>query len=257
MIERHPPNLSPPRWEATPNPFMSEKPRAAIEHDPRAARVREYHHLAMVSANQAVAAAIFAGLELRAVQSDLKKSATGGTFDDWLDKHQETLCFSRRTAFRYTGLADKIKNKLLAKRDPSLDRLLSLAPSEMTAPQAKLLLQTLHKSVDGESLTALYQDFGIVKLPRLNNAKPKGGDTRSAQSAPTPELLIQDDLFAPLKKDDLYEAWHRKLKVGNRSVPLWQHMTDDQKREALRLAEIKRRQYDDIVADLEKALEGK
>jgi len=46
----------------------------------------------MNAANQAVAAAIFAGLELRAVQANLKKYSKC-TFEEFLDEHLDVLGF--------------------------------------------------------------------------------------------------------------------------------------------------------------------
>ncbi len=132
--------------------------------------------IAMNAASQAVAAAIFAGLELRAVQAGLKKCHSG-TFDQFLGKHEEMLGFTRRTAFRYTALADGVKAKLKAQA-PELDRLLSFAPSQMTDSQAKKWLEAVHKSVDGASLSDLYEDYEITRKAHgasLKDRRPGSG----------------------------------------------------------------------------------
>jgi hypothetical protein len=228
--------------------MTKSKTLAVPQFDGRAAKVGEYHTIAMNAANQATAAAIFAGLELRAIQADLRKSATGGTFDDWLDRNQRGLGFARRTAFRYTALADRIKNKLLAARDASLGRLLSLAPSQLSEAQAKLLLQSLRKSVGGVPLGELYLDYGIVKPARKLpvNHNPATNDGSQERKEPTPDLIIQDELFSPI--DKLCQQWHMPLKVGKKAVPLWQHIDKPKLRQYVQ-------KMKDMISEAEEALE--
>lgn len=227
--------------------------------DPRAAKVREYHQIAMNAAHQATAAAIFAGLELRAIQADLKKSRTGETFEQWLSNHAELLGFTRATAFRYTALADQIKNKLLSGRDASLDRLLSLAPSQMNPHQAKLLLQTVNKSVDGAPLTELYIDYGIVKpprpLPTITNPANNGAATRKPADT---ALIIQDELFGRLTQaGKMIEWWAKPVKIGNARVPVWQTMTEAQRADMERALEIQIKDSSHMLAQLKEARKRK
>jgi hypothetical protein len=174
--------------------------------DKSVGKLREYHGIAMNAANQAVAAAIFAGLELKAVQKNLRNCHSGSkdsagkllNFEEWLSANEQLLGFSVRTAFRYLKLADGIKSKL-KDQAPELDRLLSFAPSQMSATQAKALLQALHKSVDGESLNDLYLDFGIVKptrrFPHNSNPANNGSDHEGSTVTVEEKVQMQLDLF--------------------------------------------------------------
>jgi hypothetical protein len=167
--------------------------------DVNIAHIRDYHRLAMNSAAQTTCAAAMVGLELQKVKVALKKSATGGTFDDWLEQHEEQIGFSRRTAFRYTALAENLKSKLLKSQDHSVVVLIGKAPSDLNDRQVKTLLLAMHKSVDGQSLSELYEDFGITRKAHGASLKDKGSSS-GAGDAPPPvtteeKIQMQLDLF--------------------------------------------------------------
>ena len=127
---------------------MSKSKALALAPDPMARHIlhlREYHRSAMMAGLQSIAAAIFTGLELLAVQEELKKCTTctnvsGGkllSYDEWLDTHLGELGFSRRTAYKYAKLA-----KGQRKRMEGIEPLISFAPSALAPEQQKRLPTT-------------------------------------------------------------------------------------------------------------------
>jgi len=168
--------------------------------------IREYHRLAMNSAAQAVCAAAMVGLELQKVKLGLKKSASGCTFDQWLEENDDKVGFARRTAFKYMALAENLKSKLLKSQDKSVVGLIGHAPSDLNERQMKTLLLAMNKSVDGQSLSDLYEDFGIT---RKHHAQPKrlgnGAATDGDDDEPPPvtiDELLADQLERAAKFSD-------------------------------------------------------
>lgn len=180
--------------------------------DVHVVHIRGYHKLAMNSAAQTACAAAMAGLELQKVKVLLKKSATGCTFDQWMEANQERLEFSRKTAYNYIRLAENLKGKLLKREEQSVVALLEKAPSELNDAQTKRLLQAMHKSTDGASLNELYQDFGIVRLPHKAPARKalSGGDDEAIPpqpEAPVEELAQQVFNFFSERSDELRKTY--------------------------------------------------
>ncbi len=140
-----------------------------------------------------------------------------------------------------------------------IEPLLSFAPSELNPEQQKRLLSAVHKSVDGETLSELYLDLGIVKkkhghgLLKDHDKSKKGGDDATEA---TPELLIQDELFGRFDGvEQIVKAWHTPTKVGKgKPVPLWEHMTVAQKTDALRKLETSITQLTDMRNQVKEAL---
>ena len=200
---------------------MSKSLSTVSSLDQSIGKIRDYHRLAMNGANQTVAAAIFAGLELLSVQQMLKaaKDAPPVIFLQWFEQNENQLGFSLSTKDRYMRLASGIKPKLKAAH-PELDRLLSLAPSQMNDAQALTLMKALHKSVDGESLTELYEDFGIVKERRTPTRTLRAGD-----GAPPPmDVPIEQQVEEQLELFATHiDAMHKTVKLGNDEVLLATH----------------------------------
>ena len=138
-----------------------------------------------------------------------------------------------------------------------------------------LILQALNKSVDGQSLTALYQDFGIIKLTREEAITKALATTRSAPSKPVAvpiESRIHDQLLLPLtgdggdgtlptiwkRIDDVVESWNGKVEQDGIKAPLWSFMDEAKKRRVLEELEVKRAvtvtKLDNIIAQLRESL---
>ena len=252
--------------------MSKSKPLALPAPDPMARHIlhlRAFHQSSLMAGFQSIAAAIFTGLELLATQADLKK-CNSCTFEDWMEKHECELGFSRRTAFHYTKLAKGMKARV-----GDVEPLLSFAPSDLKPEQQKRLLKAVHKSVDGETLNELYQDFGIIKKKHghgLLKAHDKSAKLALPDSAPpSAEQLFFDEIFLPLvgggdgtvktiwqQFDDVIASWNKKVKLGNTKLPLWQHGARAKKQQVLREARAKRAvvnaKLDDLIAQLEEAL---
>ena len=194
--------------------------------------------------------AILCGLELLAVQKQLK-SASGCTFEQWLSNHQEALGFSRRTVFKYTCLAEHAKAKL---QDKSTLLLMDSAPGSLTTGAREKLLSALHKSVDGQSLTELYEELGIArrrKPPVNENPANNGAATRKPADT---ELIIQDELFGRLDEAGrMIEWWGKPVKIGKAMVPVWQTMTEAQKADMEKRLELSLRQTKEMLDQLREA----
>jgi len=166
--------------------------------DVNIAHIRDYHRLAMNSAAQTTCAAAMVGLELQKVKVALKKNDTGVVFGKWLEDHESDIGFTTRTAQRYMALAENLKSKLLKSQDNSVIALIGKAPSDLNDRQVKTLLLAIHKSVDGQSLSELYEDFGITRAtPKLRNPNPanNGSDDPPPPVTTAEKVQMQLDLF--------------------------------------------------------------
>jgi hypothetical protein len=166
------------------------------------------------------------------------------------------LGFHRGTAFRYTKLAAGLKNRL---HDVHLAPLLSLAPSELNPEQQKRLLKALHKSVDGDSLSELYLDFGVTKAKRKAPHNPNPANNGAATRKPADTaLIIQDELFGRLTQaGKMIEWWAKPVKIGNARVPVWQTMTEAQRADMERALEIQIKDSSHMLAQLKEARKRK
>ena len=211
-------------------PTNEQKPLAVIT-EPNPKMAADLHQCVLAAGAISAASAIVCGLELHAVKRDLKKSQVLG-FLEWFEKHKGVLGFSESTRKNYMNAAEDTKAKLLKSGDKATLRLLECAPASLTPESRAKLLKAVQKCIGVTTLMDIYLEAGIVKHPhgsRLGNSKP-GESTPGEAAEPTPDLLIQDELFTPL--DRVFEYWHSPIKVGAKSkVPLWQHIEKPKLRE--------------------------
>lgn len=129
--------------------------------------VNRYHRAAKNSAAQMAVYAVLAGLEL----ARIKEALPHGTFTEFVEGQLE---INERTARRYMSLADRVKNKALKTDTVSVLALLDSAPSNLNKADSEQLQKLVHKVTDGASVSQLYQEFGIAKVPQ-GSATTGGG----------------------------------------------------------------------------------
>jgi len=142
--------------------------------------------------------------------------------------------------------------------------------------EVKILEALTHKLTDAKTQHDFLVECGFIKKPHgagLHNKTTHAlkDVTPSATPAPTPEGLIQDELWLPIKGggdgttstiwkgiDDLYKAWNKKMPMGGKKVPLWQ-MMEREKQKAL-LTDLKKSRdvsvtkLDEMIAQLEESV---
>lgn len=219
--------------------------------DVHVAHIRDYHRLAMNSAAQTACAAAMAGLELQKVKVALKKNDTGVVFTEWVEKHEDELGITLRTAQRYMALAQNLKGKLLKEDERSVVALMDKAPSELSPAQIKRLLETMHKSIDGQSLSELYKDFGITRDQHgkgLKNAIRSLPDSSAKSDEPPTEQMILPLVYEPWKAfvDNFHAPWK---KVGNTKIKRYAALPVKERKKMLQ-------EIIDIKAELEESLKG-
>jgi hypothetical protein len=129
-----------------------------------AERITKYHHAARRTASQAVGYAILCGKEIAEAQDNIPH----GGFVEWLTERTEV---SQRTAYRYLDLFRGFRPKLT--KFTSVAGLLELPVGEWSAAEAEKFEKAVAKASDGQTLTQLYMDLGVVK----GQSKLRGGDT--------------------------------------------------------------------------------
>jgi hypothetical protein len=200
--------------------------------DVAATRVQRLHRMAMLHANQSVAAAILAGAELNRVKASLKEKPNQLGFLEWFERHSADLGFSKSTKDNYMNIAAKVRKALPADIAPLLD----LPSDELKPEQERRLMLALAKQIGASTLTELYLDYGIVKPERVDpdTVNPDRSNNGSANRQPTDTaLLIQDELFGRLEKGGkVMEWWGKQVKLpgSKQRVPLWQTMSESEKR---------------------------
>lgn len=114
---------------------------------------------AKLLAAQTVANLVVAGLQLKAEKKKLRQG-------EW-EPFVQTRCeFTARSAHRFIGLGEGVKARLLKSDTVSDLKLLETAPADLSPADQATLLAAVSKITDGETITELYRDFGIVKLPQ-------------------------------------------------------------------------------------------
>jgi hypothetical protein len=175
-----------------------------------------------------VTAAALAGLELLALQKEFKKSASGCGWLDLLSNRQEEFGFAERTAQKYMRLAQALKSKLLKAEDGRVLALLDKAPSAMSDKEGTILCEAVRKSVDGESLSGLYEELGIT---RKQHKAPDRGTLKNAGDGKAPPMHVpleqqaqeQLEFFAKFTIE-----MEKKIKLGKEEVLLLTQQPEDQ-----------------------------
>jgi hypothetical protein len=125
--------------------------------------IQSYHIQFTRAAGHMVVASILAGMDLRHIQRKLKKSASGCTFKEWLAAHEDELGFCERTAFKYLAVAKGMRDLMdWANRGRIVVELFDRAPSSLDSGEMKSLVSALAQSINGRSLTEMYELLGIV-----------------------------------------------------------------------------------------------
>ncbi|ACB76673.1 hypothetical protein [Opitutus terrae] len=195
--------------------------------DARVQRILHQHTTIMTSAAQMAAAAVIAGLELKA----LKKECGHGNWEEFFASALQQHGLKLRTAQNYMALADGLKSKALKTQPDAFLKLLDSAPSELSKADQQKLTKAVGKVTDGKALSELYQDFGIVKKPQGSGAK--GGNTRGKGGTDT-----GDDADAPAPKPE-DAGWHEITKLLNNLLVehlepdnhFWNQCTEARRRE--------------------------
>ena len=131
---------------------MSKKPSAP---DTTLAPHNKFHRRSKAGAAAQVGYAVLCGLELTR-----QRKIHRGDWEIWVEFNCE---FSLRTAQRYVVLAENVGNQ--AKKAALVSLLEGAADAPLTEDQEAELLALVAKVADGATLTELYQDYGICKLP--------------------------------------------------------------------------------------------
>jgi hypothetical protein len=139
-----------------------------------------YHRNGMLAMAQGACWLVLAGVEL----ARQKKEAGRGNWEQWVEENCE---FNIRTAQRYMALAEGVRSRALGKylgktTVVSFLELLEKPPGSLSPEQQIMLLKSVHKLTDGETVQELYLDFGII-----SKAKMLGGKQESTKEKLTPE----------------------------------------------------------------------
>jgi hypothetical protein len=133
----------------------------------------------------------------------LKKTVKRGDWEKWVEDHCE---YNIRTAQKYMGVAEGVKNKALREATKtnlrSFLELLERPASSLTEAEQHQLLQSVHNLTDGETIQQLYLDFGVIKKGK---GGLRGGDTSGKGEKLTPEEE-QAQREATLRADSLSTA---------------------------------------------------
>ena len=157
---------------------VAKSPKLAVYEDEFSVpllRIQQFHTIAKRAGEQMATAAVCAGLELLALQKELKRTDTSVSFEQFLTNRAEDLGFGARTGFRYTALASSLKSKLLKTMDGRIVALLDRAPSAMSEREAEILGAAVRKSIEGASLSELYEELGITRrkhAPPVHDHQP-------------------------------------------------------------------------------------
>jgi hypothetical protein len=215
---------------------MSKSKSLAVYVNPEVAalRVQRLHRQAMLHSYKSVAAAILAGNELNRVKASLKEKPNQLGFLEWFEKHRADLGFSKSTKDNYMNIAAKVRKDL----PPDIAALLDIPSDELNPEQELRLLTSITKQIGGggASLTQLYIDYGIIKPERVDPGSIVADKSNNGSNhrKPTPtNLLIQDELFGRLgQHGKVMEWWGKPVRIeGSKvKVPLWQTMTEAQKK---------------------------
>lgn len=118
----------------------------------RAKTANNYHNLSRAAAQDAVAYAVMAGMELASAKAQIPH----GSFLPWIEKHCE---FNERTAQNYMRLAEKmVASGSFRLVVPQLTN-----GQVQSAGDRKALLAAIRETADGATLQQLYFDYGILK----------------------------------------------------------------------------------------------
>ncbi len=151
----------------------------------RAKTANSYHNLSRAAAQDAVAYAVMAGMELAAAKAQIPH----GSFLPWIEKHCE---FSQQTANNYMRLAEKMV---------ACGAFRAVVPhltdgQVQSAGDRKALLAAIRETADGATLQQLYFDFGILK-PRgdvlLGGAREGAGRPTKAEQTEREARMAYED----------------------------------------------------------------
>lgn len=151
----------------------------------RAKTANSYHSLSRAAAQDAVAYAVMAGMELAAAKAQISH----GSFLPWIEKHCE---FSQQTANNYMRLAERmIASGSFRAVVPQLTD-----GQVQTAGDRKALLAAIRETADGATLQQLYFDFGILK-PRgetlMGGAREGAGRPTKAEQTEREARMAYED----------------------------------------------------------------
>ena len=179
--------------------------------------------------------AVLCGFQLQADQKAVKES--GGTFEQWLEKNEKHLGFSRRTAFRYLDVARDQKSKLLKSRNKAVLALLDRAPSSLSKHEAETLIAAVTKSVNGQSLRDLLEDLRIARAQ--HHAPRRIGGAGEAEAAPATRITpIEEEVEEQLELFGQRSlALNKTYTLGNKKVHYIAHWPKPKIKTAIQVLE--------------------
>jgi hypothetical protein len=166
--------------------MTKSKALSIIAAAPNPAMAAQLHQCVITAGAISAASAILCGQQLAADQKALKSSSI--TFDQWFDKHEKSLGFSRRTAFKYIGAFKDTKAKLLKTGNKATLALLEAAPHNLSKEDREKLLKAVGKCIGSQTLSDIYLEAGIVKNVHKAPLRIGGGDSSSDEPATERDL---------------------------------------------------------------------
>ena len=197
---------------------MTKSKALVLANAPDPVVVAQWHQYVIDAGAISAASAIICGKELLAVQKSLK--GTSVTYDQWLEKHQATLGFSRSTSFNYINAYKDTKSKLLKTADKATLALLESDARRLSAADRKKLFNAVRKCIGGQSLIDIYLEAGIVrnvhKQPlRLKNGDGAGDEGDDSNPVDPVKEAVDEQLELFGQRSNLL---HRKTKVGREDI---------------------------------------
>lgn len=186
-------------------------------------RIINYHTGCKASARQQVVYAFLAGAELITAKATLKH----GEFMPFVESLPEDL--PHRTATLYMRFAEALQPKLATVANFSLDTL-RLTNGDLPADQKEILLQAIHETTTGSSLSDLYRELDIVKKPQAKET-PSARRDLSPQEAAEAETataiefarnwlhltrLFDEQVMAKLPHDLRNQVEEERLELGHK-----------------------------------------
>jgi hypothetical protein len=126
-------------------------------------RIISYHEGNIRAAQQQFGYQFLCGVEFHRVKNGLKH----GQWEPWMEKNLSKLPvpIADRTARLYMSFAERLISKSATIADLS-EKPLQLTNGEIPEKEKKAILEAVQEFANGRSITALWEDLGVIKPPK-------------------------------------------------------------------------------------------